>query len=362
METATETKPSILEAAWRLYAQFDAAAKKRQKAKNDLHISVALISILATLFAISSSIYPADFPAIGATLINIVLIILPILASTLAAFASKFFPGGDWLILRAGAELIQKEIFQYRTILQKKKRLRRSWLENRLRDIYLQVYNGLNGELILEPFTKTLPPGYDKSDTRADPGFADLSFEEYYEYRIKDQLDWHVRRVQRLQRDRVRMQIWILFAGGLGAFLAAMGDPFSIWVALTTALTTALIGVQEIRNYDKTVRNYSRVILELSTISNHWHNLEVTETRDERTKKEFYKMVQATETVLWNQFVEYIKSMQEVLATTQPEGADLINQTIDQQDRDDNDDDVPVNELLTPLTPSEVDQREMSNG
>ena len=327
-------KPSILEAAWRLFAQFDAAAKKRSKAKNDLHISVAAISFFATLFAILSSIYPATLPPWGATVISIVLIILPILASTLAAFSSKFFPTGDWLILRAGAELVQKEIFQYRTILQGKKRDRRTWLESRLRETHVQVYNGLNGELILDSFTGVLPPGYDKSEKRADPGFTDLSFEEYYTHRIKDQLDWHIRRVQKLQKNRIRMQTMILFAGGLGTFLAAMGNSFSalsIWVALATALTTALIGVQEIRNYDKTLRNYSRVILELTNISNHWHNLEV----NERTKKEFYNVVQATETVLWNQFVEYIKSMQEVLAASKAEGADLVGETVDSPEEGD---------------------------
>ena len=345
MDTHPETKPSILEAAWRLYAQFDAAAKKRTNMKDKLYNTVAAVSVLATFFAIFSSVYPVTFPAWGSTVVNIILIILPILASTIAAFANKFFPGGDWLILRAGAELVQKEIFQYRTILQKKKRDRRVWLETRLKEIHLQVYNGLNGELILPEYKGLLPPGYDNDVRREDPGFNDLSFEEYYKYRIKDQLDWHVRRVQKLQRKRIFMQVLILVAGAVGTFLAALGNSynaFSVWVALATAVTTALIGIQELGNFDKIVRNYSRVILELSNVSNHWHNLEVSE----RTRSEFYKVVEATEIVLWNQFVEYIKSMQEVLAAAKTDGSsDLIAETVEDPEGND----APDTSFISPL-------------
>ena len=324
MDKAPETKPNILEVAWKLYAQFDAATKKRAKAHNQLRISIIIISLLATLFAILSHIYPASYSSQGASVINKFLIILPILASILAAFSSKFFPSGRRLVLRAGAELVQKEIYQYRTILQNSDQ-RSLWLEKRLREIHLQVFNGLNGEMILESYKGKLPPGYDQSDKRSDPGFHDLSFEEYYNYRVKDQLDWHVQRVNRFDRERIFMQLLILFAGGIGTFLAALGGTFSLWVAFATALTSALIGWQELRNVDKTVQNYSKIILELTAISNHWNNLEP----NQRSNREFYNTVQSTETLLWNQNVEYIKSMQEVLEASKTAGDDLVGQTIE---------------------------------
>jgi hypothetical protein len=361
MDSTPENKQGILEVAWKLYAQFDAASNKRARIKDRLNIWIAIIGLLATLFAILSSIYPHTYPPIGAIVINILLIILPILASILAAFTNKFFPGGRRLILRAGAEMVQKEIFQYRTILQKTAK-RRHWLENRLREIQIQVYNGLNGEMILEPYAAKLPPGYDGSDSRSDPGFNDLTVEEYFNFRVKDQLDWHVKKVNRIERQRIFLQALILLSGGVGAFLAAMGGSFSIWVAFATALTTALLGRQEILNLDKTVRNYSKVILELTTISNHWNNLE----KRERSTKEFFRIVQATETLLWSQNVDYIRSMQEVLESSKSDEADLINKTISQSDSsghltdssDQADSDsasIAANELLTPLPAPDAD-------
>jgi predicted RND superfamily exporter protein len=111
----------------------------------------------------------------------------------------------------------------------------------------------------------------------------------------------------------------------LGAALAAFGGPFSLWVALTASLTAAFLGWQELRNIDMIVKNYSKVIVELSVIYDHWINLE----QEERTDAEFYRMVKSTEEILWAQNMEYIKSMQEALKESDlDEEAGLINRVI----------------------------------
>jgi hypothetical protein len=111
----------------------------------------------------------------------------------------------------------------------------------------------------------------------------------------------------------------------LGAALAAFGGPFSMWVALTASLTAAFLGWQELRNIDMIVKNYSKVIVELSVIYDHWINLE----QEERTDAEFYRMVKSTEEILWGQNMEYIKSMQEALKESDlDEEAGLINRVI----------------------------------
>jgi len=103
-----------------------------------------------------------------------------------------------------------------------------------------------------------------------------------------------------------------------------MGGAFSIWVAVTASLGAALIGWQELRNLDATIKNYSKVIMELMFIYDHWNMLEP----EEKTEAEFFKMVKSTEDVLWNQNIEYIKSMQEVLAKETLEEADLVNDVL----------------------------------
>jgi hypothetical protein len=99
-------------------------------------------------------------------------------------------------------------------------------------------------------------------------------------------------------------------------------------VALAASLTTTFIGWQELRNLDVVVRNYSKVIMELTILSDHWLNL----TESERTQSEFYKMVNGTEEILWSRNVEYIKAMQEALKESDlEEEASLINRVIQEQ-------------------------------
>jgi hypothetical protein len=64
--------------------------------------------------------------------------------------------------------------------------------------------------------------------------------------------------------------------------------------------------------------------MELMIIYDHWNALEP----EERTDTEFFQMVKATEDVLWSQNIEYIKSMQEVLARETLEEAELIDKVL----------------------------------
>lgn len=322
---AVEPRPTvpILNIAWTHYAQLDALSNKHSKPHYRWRRWIAILGVLAALFAVITQAYSDYMPATLSLALKILLIATPITASVLAAFINKFYDGNDWLVSRAGAEEILKEIYMYRTFF-KNKADRRDWLEKRLANIQRQVYRGVGGELVLEKAPERIPPYYDPDDPTSDPGFKDLSGNEYLKYRLENQLAWHIRRVQRFEVERTRLQVYILAAGGLGAFLAAMGGGFSIWVAVTASLGAVLIGWQELRNLDPTIKNYSKVIMELLIIYDHWNILEP----EERTDAEFFQMVKSTEEVLWSQNIEYIKSMQEVLARETLEEAELINDVL----------------------------------
>lgn len=226
--------------------------------------------------------------------------------------------------MRAGAEEVLKEIYFFRTILQKKPN-RRAYLEKRLTEIQRQLYRSMGGELVLEPYDGEAHSRFYPNDPTSDFGLDDLTGEDYFKYRVENQLAWHRKKVRKHQATRVKLQILILASGGLGAFLAALGGGFSLWVALTASLTAAFLGWQELRNTDNIVKNYSKLIVELSVIYDHWINLE----HEERTEAEFFRMVHSTEEILWNQNMEYIKSMQEALKDADlDEEADLINRVV----------------------------------
>jgi hypothetical protein len=341
METETPKSVPILNVAWTRYAQLNDVSKRRSRAYRRLRIWIAVLGILATLFAIltqfgelqqaaakASGAAPDPLLAFVILVIKIFFISIPIIASVLAAFGTRAFRNGDWLITRAAAEEYLKEIFLYRTILQKSPG-RREYLENRINDIQQQLYRGMGGELGIKQYKGPIPPHYDPKDPNSDPGTTDINGEQYFKFRLEDQLGWHQDKILEYQRERSILTFLVLAAGGAGAFFAAWGAPFSIWVALIASITAALIGWQELRNIDSIIKNYSKVTLELSSIHDHWLNLEP----EERTEVEFYKMVRKTENVLWAQSTEYIKFMQEALKESSLEGeAGLVNRVIQESE------------------------------
>jgi conflict system pore-forming effector with SLATT domain len=322
-EPETPKTAPILEIAWLRHADLDLAASRRTKAFLNIRKLIAWLGVLATLFAILTQqpIFK-DTESLQGGMVNVLFIATPVLASIFAAFASKFYSNGAWLIYRAGAEEIKKEIYFYRTI-QPKDKTRRDELERRLGEIQRQLFRSLGGEFAFEGYRGPLPSNYRKNDPNSDPGFHDLTGDEYVNYRLKHQLDWHNNRINQRKSERRWMTIYVLAAGGLGALLAALGGQLALWVAFTASITAALLGWQELRKVDETIKNYSKVVLELTIIYNHWQNLEP----EERTPAEFELMVRSCERVLGAQNREYIRSMQEALqeASLEREAA-LINQ------------------------------------
>jgi conflict system pore-forming effector with SLATT domain len=323
METETPKTTPILNVAWARFSELDATALARSRSHLLMRRGIALVGVLATLFAILSQLFPPALGLIGLGFRGF-LILMPLIASGLAAFTKIYYSTGDWLITRSGAEEILKEIYYFRTILQKNKS-RRAYLEKRLAEIQRQVYRNLGGELVFKKYTGPIPSNYYPDDPNSDPGFADLNGDQYFKYRLDHQLTWHRKKIRQYQNERIRLQILIIAAGVLGAFLAAIGGILTLWVALTASFTAALLGWQELRNIDVIIRNYSKVVLELTVLYDHWLNLEP----EERTKSQFYRMVRGTEEVLWAQNMEYIRSQQEALKDADlEEEASLVNRVI----------------------------------
>jgi len=329
MKYETPKSMPILEIAWARFSEFDVNADARQKAYLNKRKWIAVFGVLATLFALVAQIFqydprdPSSASLIG-LILYILLILTPLIGSALAAFTKAFYANGDWLTMRAGAEEILKEIYYFRTILQRRKD-RRAYLEKRLTEIQRQLYKAMGGELVVKPYDGPIPTRYYPDDPSSDPGWEDLTGDEYFRYRVENQLSWHRKKINQFQGDRIRLQILILASGVIGAFLAAWGGAISLWVALTASLTAAFLGWQEIRNIDAIVKNYSKVVVELSVIYDHWLNLEP----EERKEADFYRMVRSTEELIWAQNIEYIKSQQEALKESDlDQEASLINRVI----------------------------------
>src|SRR5574342_388769 len=128
MNMAVESQPAtpILNIAWTRYAQLDALSSKHSKPHYRWRRWIAILGVLAALLAVITQAYSNYMPAVLSLALRILLIATPITASVLAAFVNKFYDGKQWLVSRAGAEEIQKEIYMYRTLF-KDKPDRRDW-------------------------------------------------------------------------------------------------------------------------------------------------------------------------------------------------------------------------------------------
>ncbi|MBE7556216.1 MAG: DUF4231 domain-containing protein [Anaerolineales bacterium] len=307
-----------LQNAWSRYAEFDTSAQAASKHHLTLRRAVLILAVIATLLAILTQLYGSPETMLGQAL-KIGLILVPIISSVILAFANKMQQGERWLAFRTGAEEIKKEIYFYRTLLQQQDE-RDQWLTERVAAIQRQVFEGVGGGLVLKPYTGVIPPYYSPGDPDSDPGFSNLLAEEYIHFRLDNQLNYHANKIVQLQTDRTRLQIAIFIFGGLGTFLAALGGSFSIWVALTTSIAAAFTAWLELRRLDSTINNYSQLTLELKIIRDHWFSL----TPSQRTSDEFFKMVTATERVLWSQHNQYISEMRQAVADLKGKEGDLI--------------------------------------
>jgi|GEM_PF-174971 len=312
-----------LQNAWQRYAEFDQSALTASKNHLNLRRAVIILSVAATLLAILTQLYGNSETGLGQAL-KVGLILVPIISSVILAFANKLQQGERWLVFRTGAEEILKEIYFFRTVLQQQAE-RGQWLTERVAAIQRQVFEGVGGELVLKPYTGPVPPYYSPNNLDSDPGFSNLLAQDYIRFRLDNQLDYHSNKIVELQRMRTQLQAAIFIFGGLGTLLAAWpGGIFSIWVALTTSLAAAFTAWLELRRLDSTINNYSQLILELKIIRDHWLSLSPAQ----QTGDEFFKMVTATERVLWSQHNQYISEMRRAVAELKGKEDDLMSKAL----------------------------------
>jgi hypothetical protein len=184
--------------------------------------------------------------------------------------------------------------------------------------------------VVVKPYTgEHLNPYYEpNAGYPIDQGFDDLDGEGYMTLRLEDQLAWHIRKIQTHQNKRKRFIFLILIAGGIGSLLAGIDfivNGIAIWVALSTAVATAITNWKELLELDIMIPNYSKVILELNILRDNWMSLEPYE----RTQGEFFKVVRATEKLLWSQNVEYISAMRESMDEAEAEQEKMVEDMIE---------------------------------
>ena len=333
MEAIPEANPlnrSLLEDAWRLFCVYDRTAIVTQKRFLNFRIAILVVSVVSTMLVVVRAAWDKqlialiglDKPEFSQILMILgngfygLVIIAPIAVSILLAASIKLDRGMNWIVLRASAEVLKKEIYCYRTLgfnVQKESDMRLAESIQVVSDRLMKTQvnrSGLALDRGLEIGSRDLLGAIQKNVSSKDKNpYSMLTVEQYLEYRLIDQLSWYRRKTVKLDRQWQFLQWSIYLWGGLGTFLAATRA--EIWIAITNAIATALASFLDFKQLDTTLMCYNQAACNLENLLCWWHAL-TDEARNERLNIE--KLVLNTEKVIQSETSSWVEEMREALS------------------------------------------------
>jgi hypothetical protein len=309
---------NIVKLAWERFALYDCNAVRQQKKFQGIRWWILAVGLFSTFLALVQTQLRVLDPLIGSypwldTTLHYAVVILPIVTSTLIAGANRFKPGSKWILLRASAEAIKREIFRYRAkaSIYNDKNTRRTSRESKLARAVKSISSNLMQTEVnvsaLRPYTGPIPPLY--AAAAADDGLSFLVPNRYIAFRVDDQLNYFLSKTNKLEKQLKRYQWIILIAGGLGTVLAALG--LELWVAMTTSLAAALTTYLEYQQVENSLTQYNQVATELANTRDWWVALSEVEQVDQ---DKVDKLVEDTEEALKKEQAGWIQQMQDILA------------------------------------------------
>jgi hypothetical protein len=354
---------SVLMQAWDRFADYDSNATLQQRRFNKMQLAILVIGLVGTALAVGKQVFayqsppgtfitsihgywfsrsevsdPAKDPWIGWWLLKYILILIPIVVTVLVTAANKFKQGNKWLLLRGGGETIKREIFRYRarameysetvapppggtneapttTIARPNPE---QVLAQRVEEISRRIMQTEVNSSSLVPYDKAkrFPPAISKLDD----GFSLLTPDRYIQVRLDDQLGYYKKQAGRMERTVKRFQWTIYIIGGLGTLLAAINQ--QVWIALTTALTTAIATYLSYKQTENSLTKYNQSATNLANVKAWWTALPAEEQAKQTSVD---SLVDHTEKVLQSELDGWVQQMQNSLANLrkdQPQAAD----------------------------------------
>jgi hypothetical protein len=307
---------TALEDAWQSFATYDYNSGLAQKRFMRLRKWILGLGVAATFLAVLHSILkPVEIPWIAQAngWLRYLVILAPILVTSLQAGAAKFKGGTNYVLLRGSAEALKRQIYRYRARVgiyspeQTEDEPREVKLARRVKTIGGQLMKTEVNQGGHKPYAGQLPPYYE--GTEDDDGFSDLDPEKYLTWRLEDQLNWYRGRTERFDKQLRQIHWLILGLGGVGTFLAAIGH--EVWIAVTVALASAFASFLESKQVETTLVAYNQAATDLEGIRIWWHALPEEDKAKQENKE---KLVEYTETVLRTELAGWVQEMRDALA------------------------------------------------
>ncbi|MGY3089020.1 hypothetical protein ACVWYF_002060 [Hymenobacter sp. UYAg731] len=315
----------VLLQAWETFADYDANANLQQKRFHHLQQAVILLGLLGTGLAIGQQLYAPKEPGtstlaapavllkdnqLGWWLLHHLLLLVPITLAILVTATNRFKQGSKWLLLRAGAEAIKREIYRYRTCSASYQQDAEQQLAQRIEEITRRTMRTEVNSSSLVPYDKG--PGFPRGLGAAgadDDGLSFLPPNRYLDIRLGNQLAYFRRKAVRLDK-QLKTLSWLTFiVGGIGTYLAAVGQ--QVWIALSTALVAAMGSYLGYRQTESTLTKYNQAATDLSNVRAWWHALP---PEQQLQQANLDSLVEHTEQVLQAESDGWVQQMQNALA------------------------------------------------
>eukprot|EP01012_Entosiphon_sulcatum_P041426 TRINITY_DN55272_c0_g1_i1.p1 TRINITY_DN55272_c0_g1~~TRINITY_DN55272_c0_g1_i1.p1 ORF type:complete len:1898 (+),score=398.70 TRINITY_DN55272_c0_g1_i1:66-5759(+) len=380
IETALKGNET-LRTAWSKYAVWNHNAKAYQRMFRLLQVLILSAGLMATTLSIFQTFLQLQFPEdtvkpdtaaqakraelfVVYQVLNWVVIAFPIAISLLQAVANKLNAGAKWVGLRGAAEGCLKEIYCYRTNTlsysksaiaaatekakiadsmepaENKYTSRDERLHIRLEQLTQRLSESEVAEVTLTPYTGPIPPTSILRD--GEDGMRDLTPDEYVRVRLRPMIKWYQDNAMQL-----RVELWYLslmnyvFGAG-GTLLAALAVSNNLvkynlqsWVALTTAIVTALTRYVDYTRNEWRHKKFNKVAHALTNMETWWSargpNADVMTNRD--------TLVQETEQLVSEEVTEWehqlktaIEEMKKAQEQERNERESLINAIKNRED------------------------------
>ncbi len=302
-----------LKLAWERFALYDFNAISQQNSFNRMQKWVLALGVLATVLALSHTQFKEILSPLQNRSLEVAILITPITISILIAATNRFKSGNKWVLLRAGAEAIKREIYRFRaraetySSQQTADTSGEAKLACEVENICRQLMQTEVNLSALRPYEGPIPPDM-YGAAAADDGYSDLSPDSYLKIRLGDQLNYYQKKTAKLERQLKRLQWSIYIFGGIGTFLAAVG--LQLWIALTTALVGTIATFLEYQQVENTLMKYNQAATNLANVKAWWTALTTEKKADPNNVD---RLVGNTEKILQSELTGWVRQMEDAL-------------------------------------------------
>jgi hypothetical protein len=318
-----------LRSAWEQFAVLDHNAGRHQWEFRRLSTLILGAGVIGTLLVVAQERLnglPERAGARVASDLHYPILLVPIVVTALIAASGRFKAGNKWVVLRGAAEAVRAEIYRYRCHSGvygdgASRVTREQRLADRLAGIGGAVMKSDVNRSALRPYGGPLPP---PAAAHGDDGYTRLSAERYLDLRVEEQARWYGRKSVALERKLRRLRWAVLVFGGVGTFVAAIGQ--ELWIALTTALAGAATTHLDAMQVENTLVHYNQAAADLAALRAWWIALP---PEAQLRQANFDRLVGQSERIMRTEQTGWVSEMEDAMTELRRQQAATADEAAD---------------------------------